>query len=78
MAKMQSAQPTRKTLAGAGGGLTFGGAVTTLLLYGLEQLNGEPVPTLVAAAVGIVVTAVSGFATAYFTRPAASDKVVPE
>ena len=78
MAKMQSAQPTRKTVAGAGGGVGFGAAVTTLVLYGLEQLSGQPVPTVVAASVAIIVTAVSGALTAYFTRPSESDKIVSD
>jgi len=73
MAQMATAKPTRKVFAGAAGGVGFGGAVNVLLLYGLERLNGEPLPTVVAASVAIVVTAALGFVTSYFTPPSSLD-----
>jgi len=72
---MSSAKPTRKVFAGAAGGLGFGGAVNVLLLYALEKLNGEPLPTIVAASVAIVVTAALGFITSYFTAPSPKDEI---
>lgn len=75
---MSSAKPTRKVYAGAAGGLGFGGAVNVLVLYALEQLNGGPLPTIVAASVAIIITAALGFITSYFTAPSPKDQITRE
>jgi hypothetical protein len=71
LVKQSGKLPTRKV--GAGG---IGGAVATLVLWGLSAAGVELSPDSAVAVAGMVAT-LSGFATAYLTRDRAPKPTTP-
>lgn len=75
--RQRSRKPTRKLVAVGGGGLALGTPLGTVVIYYLEQVQGHPFPTAVAAALGIVVALLVAAACGYLAPPSKADEVIP-
>lgn len=67
MAKMQSLKPARKVWVG---GLV--GAITTIVVWVIEQIGGITVPGAIAVAISTLLTAI----VSYIVPPSPDDQVV--
>lgn len=75
--KQASKAPTRKVVAGAGGGVALGTPAGQIVAYLVERWAG-PVPDEIQAAIVAVVAILVGMAVAYVTPPAQSDQITTQ
>lgn len=76
-ARMPSARPTRKLQAGGLAG-AISAPFTTVLIYIVEQIIGEPLPGEVAGAIGSIIAIIAVLVAAYVTAPSLADTPVAE
>jgi len=68
-----TARPTRKTMAGAIGGIGAGLPVAWLIVDTMTMLGVQNVPPRFEMALGAILTGLFGFIAAYITRNRASE-----
>lgn len=77
--RMPTAAPTRKLQAGGLAG-AISAPFSTLTIYLVQQLTGQPLPGEVAGAIGTIITMIAVLVTAYMAQPGLADipEVVPQ
>lgn len=75
--RMPTKAPTRKLQAGGLAG-AISAPLTTLIIYVLQEVTGQPLPAEVAGALGTIITLIAVLLTAYYTAPGAADVPIPE
>lgn len=78
MARMNTARPSRKLVAGGVSGLTVGTALTTILLYLIEAATQQALPLAVQAAISTLVTTAAVCAVGYWTAPGDDEAIVAD